>query len=149
MARGQGQGHKKIRGQGQGDIFRGQTLSRPRTGMLEVKDHGHNAEVFSKKKKKRSSLKIRKFSGVLLDQTNIANDLGPFSTTQKIVLSSNRGQGVFEGLQASRPRLRTSNFVLKDSTFANLSKIKLINQKITLKNGQKLVLNFDRLLTNA
>ena len=29
-----GQGHKKIRGQGQ--PFRGQALSRPRTGMLEA-----------------------------------------------------------------------------------------------------------------
>ena len=28
---------KKIRGQGQGQPFRGQTLSRPRTGMLEAK----------------------------------------------------------------------------------------------------------------
>ena len=53
-ARGQGQGHKKIRGQGQGQPFRGQTLSRPRTGMLEAKakDQGHKAQVLSKKKKK-------------------------------------------------------------------------------------------------
>ena len=29
---------KNIRGQGQGQPFRGQTLSRPRTGMLEAKD---------------------------------------------------------------------------------------------------------------
>ena len=45
---------KKIRGQGQGQPFRGQTLSRPRTGMLEVKakDQGHKAQVLSKKKKK-------------------------------------------------------------------------------------------------
>ena len=28
---------RKIRGQGQGQPFRGQTLSRPRTGMLEAK----------------------------------------------------------------------------------------------------------------
>ena len=28
---------KKIRGQGQGQPFRGQTLSSPRTGMLEAK----------------------------------------------------------------------------------------------------------------
>ena len=40
-ARGQGQGHKKIRDQDQGQPFRGQTLSRPRTGMLEAKDQGH------------------------------------------------------------------------------------------------------------
>ena len=46
---------KKIRGQGQGQgqPFRGQTLSRPRTGMLEAKakDQGHKAQVLSKKKK--------------------------------------------------------------------------------------------------
>ena len=41
---------KKIRGQGQ--PFRGQTLSRPRTGMLEAKakDQGHKRQVLSKKK---------------------------------------------------------------------------------------------------
>ena len=35
---------KKIRGQGQGQPFRGQTFSRPRTGMLEAKakDQGHS-----------------------------------------------------------------------------------------------------------
>ena len=51
---------KKIRGQGQGQPFRGQTLSRPRTGMLEAKakDQGHKAQVLSKKKKKRSSQKF-------------------------------------------------------------------------------------------
>ena len=45
---------KKIRGQGQGQPFRGQTLSRPRTGMLEAKakDQGHKRECSPKKKKK-------------------------------------------------------------------------------------------------
>ena len=47
-ARGKGQGHKKIRGQGQ--PFRGQTLSRPRTGMLEAKDQGHSRKCSPKKK---------------------------------------------------------------------------------------------------
>ena len=48
---------KKIRGQGQGQPFRGQTLSRPRTGMLEAKakDQGHKRKCSPKKKKKRSS----------------------------------------------------------------------------------------------
>ena len=51
---------KKIRGQGQGQSFRGQTLSRPRTGMLEAKakDQGHKAQVLSKKKKKKVFTKI-------------------------------------------------------------------------------------------
>ena len=52
---------KKIRGQGQGQgqPFRGQTLSRPRTGMLEAKakDRGHSRKRCPKKKKKKSSSK--------------------------------------------------------------------------------------------
>ena len=44
---------KKIRGQGQGQPFRGQNLSRPRTGMLEAKakDQGHRRKCSPKKKK--------------------------------------------------------------------------------------------------
>ena len=44
---------KKIRGrgQGQGQPFRGQTLSRPRTGILEAKakDQGHSRKCSKKK----------------------------------------------------------------------------------------------------
>ena len=62
-ARGQGQRHKKIRGQGQG-----QTLSRPRTGMLEAKakDQGHKRECSPKKKKKGLH---KNFSGDLHKKT--------------------------------------------------------------------------------
>ena len=49
---------KKIRGQGQGQPFRGQTLSRPRTGMLEAKDQGHKRKCSPKKKKKKVFTKI-------------------------------------------------------------------------------------------
>ena len=43
---------KKIRGQGQGQPFRGQTLSRPRTGMLKAKakDQGHSRKGSPKTK---------------------------------------------------------------------------------------------------
>ena len=43
---------KKIRGHGQGQPFREQTLSRPRTGMLEAKakDRGHRSKRSPKKK---------------------------------------------------------------------------------------------------
>ena len=43
---------KKIRGQSQGQPFRGQNLSRPRTGMLEAKaaDEGHRCKHSQKKK---------------------------------------------------------------------------------------------------
>ena len=52
---------KKIRGQGQGQPFRGQTLSRPRAGMLEAKDRNARGQgqgprtqpqVFSERKKR-------------------------------------------------------------------------------------------------
>ena len=61
-ARGQGQRHKKIPRQGQ--PFRGQTLSRPRTGMLDANQCQRlRTQRESNLKKKRSTLqKIRKFS---------------------------------------------------------------------------------------
>ena len=54
---------KKIRGQGQGQPFRGQTLSRPRTGMLEAKakDQGHSRKCSPKK---RSSKKFSRQSPI-------------------------------------------------------------------------------------
>ena len=104
---------KKIRGQGQGQgqPFRGQTLSRPRTGMLEAKakDQGHKAQVLSKKKKKkkRSSQKFFKQSSRKNAFQKIFQPLHKILTFQKIVLSSSRGQANFRGLEASRPRPRT------------------------------------------
>ena len=103
---------KKIRGQGQGQPFRGQTLSRPRTGMLEAKakDQGHKAQVLSKKKKKkkkRSSQKFFKRSPRKNPFQKIFQPLHKILTFQKIVLSSSRGQANFRGLEASRPRPRT------------------------------------------
>ena len=46
-----GQGHKKTWGQGQGQPFRGQTLSRPRKDVLEAKakDQGHKRKCSPKK----------------------------------------------------------------------------------------------------
>ena len=116
---------KKIQGQGQ--PFRGQTLSRPRTGMLEAKakDQGHKAQVLSKKKKKkglhknfsgdlqnkkkkkRSSQKFFKQSPLKNVFQKIFQPLHKILTFQKIVLSSSRGQANFRGLEASRPRPRT------------------------------------------
>ena len=91
---------KKIRdqGQGQGQPFRGQTLSRPRTGMLEAKakDQGHKAQVLSKKKKKkRSSQKFFKRSPRKNAFQKIFQPLHKILTFRKIVLSSSRGQANF------------------------------------------------------
>ena len=64
-ARGQGQGHKKkIRDQGQ--PFQGQTLSRPRTGMLEAKAKAKDtaASVLQKKGLQKKFLGDLQFIGV-------------------------------------------------------------------------------------
>ena len=104
---------KKIRGQGQ--PYRGQTLLRPRTGMLEAKDQGHKRKC-SPKKKKRSSQKFFKQSPQKNVFQKIFQALHEILTIQKIVLSSSRGQANFRGLEASRPKPRTSKCVLEDST---------------------------------
>ena len=117
---------------GQGQPFRVQTLSRPRTGMLEAKAKDTSASALPQKKglhknflgdllkKKRSSQKFFKRS----PQSNVFQKffqaLHKILTIQKILLSSSRGQANFRGLEASRPRPRTSKCVLeaKDSTSA-------------------------------
>ena len=121
---------KKIRGQGQGQPFRGQTLSRPRTGMLEAKakDQGHKRKCSPKKKKKssqkffrrpqkkkkRSSQKFFKRSPQKRVFQKIFQALHKILIIQKLVLSSSRGQANFRGLEASRPRPSTSKCVLED-----------------------------------
>ena len=102
--------------------------------MLEAKakDQGHKAQVLSKKKKKKSLHK--NFSGDLQKKKKkkrssqkffkrsprknafqkIFQPLHKILTFQKIVLSSSRGQANFRGLEAWRPRPRTSKSVLED-----------------------------------
>ena len=80
--------------------------------MLEAKDQGCNAEVLSKEKglhskrsqnagdlrKKRSLLKKSQGLWRAPRRNNIAHNLGAFSTTQNMVLSSSRELGIFEDL---------------------------------------------------
>ena len=75
--------HKKIRSQGQGQPFRGQTLSRPRTGILEAKDTSASdlqkekllQKNFSDDEQKRNTKKIlifrTKFSARFLAFSNV------------------------------------------------------------------------------
>ena len=124
-------------------------LSRPRTGMLEAKakDQGHKAQVLSKKKKKkrssqkffrrsqkkkkkkkkkkRSSQKFFKRSPRKNAFQKIFQPLHKILTFQKIVLSSSRGQANFRGLEASRPRPRTSKSVLEDVLEDSTSGVKV------------------------
>ena len=100
-ARGQGQGHKKIRCQGQGRPFRGQTLSRPRTGMLKAKDQGHKRKCSPKKKVFTKIFQTISTKNVF---QKIFQAIHKILTIQKIVLFSSRGQANFRGLEASRPR---------------------------------------------
>ena len=107
-ARGQGQGHKKIRGQGQPAL--------QRTDRLEAKDRnvrgqGPRTQAQALFKKKRSSDKIFRQSQKKTVFQKIFQPLRKLLTTLKIELSSSRGQTNFRGLEASRPR--TSNCVLE------------------------------------
>ena len=109
---------KKFRGQCQE-----QTLLRPRTkdtGASVLKKNKKSLQIFVsgenglqnffsgnlylRKPKKRSLLIFRKVSGVF--QQNFIGS--------KIVLSSSPGQGNFRGLEASRPKPRSSKCVLED-----------------------------------
>ena len=96
----------------------------PRTDTLEAKDRNARgqglrtqAQVLSKKKKKGLH---KNFSGDLHKKRFPKNFSGAPQTfnNSKIVLSSSRGQANFRGLEASRPRPRTSKSVLEDSTSA-------------------------------
>ena len=96
---------KKIRGQGHGQPFRGQTLLMPRTGMLEAKakDHGHKRKC-SPKQNKRFFFRRSPEKNVF---QKFFQELHKILTIQKIVVSSRRGQANFRGLEAPRPRIRT------------------------------------------
>ena len=70
----------------------------------------------------------------------IGHDLSPFSTNQKMVLFSSRGQGIFEDLQASRPASpRTSNCVLEDvleysTSDSYVVKLVVVSMTISVRN---------------
>ena len=142
---GQGQGHKKnprprprtafprtdtheakdrnARGQGQGP--RTQSASALQKKKKKKKGLHKNFSGDLQKKKKRSSQKFFKRSPRKNAFQKIFQPLHKILTFQKIVLSSSRGQANFRGLEASRPRPRTSKSVLEakdvleDSTSVN------------------------------
>ena len=103
---------KKIPGQGQ--PFRGQTLSRPRprtkdtsASALPKKKGLHknfSGDLKKKKKRKRSSQKFFKQSPRKHVFQKIFQVLHKILTIQKILLSSSREQANFRGLETSRPR---------------------------------------------
>ena len=84
----------------------GQECSRPRPRTKDTQKKKRSSQTFfrrSPKKKKKKKGLHKNFSGDL-----------KILTFQKIVLSSSRGQANFRGLEASRPRPRTSKCVLED-----------------------------------
>ena len=98
-----GQGHKKIQGHGQGQPFRGKTVSRPMTGMLETiaKDQEHRRKCSQKQ-----------------GLQNFFQAVYKNLTIQKIEMSSSRGldlRGQGRGLQNC---VLEAKYVLKDSTSA-------------------------------
>ena len=109
----------------------GQECSRPRTkdistSALQKKKKKRSSQKFFSRspKKKKSSQKLFRRSPQKNVFQKIFQALHKILTIQKIVLSSSRGQANFRGLEASRPRPRTSKCVLEnvleDSTSGNL-----------------------------
>ena len=115
----------------------------PRTDTLEAKDRnsggqGHKRKCSPKEKKKKVSTKI--FQAISTKKRfpkNFSSAPQNFNHS-KIVLSSSRGQANFHGLEASRPRPRTSKCVLEakdvleDSTSAISSLFCPTLEKITV-----------------
>ena len=121
-ARGQGQGHK---------INPRPRTAFPRTDTLEAKERNARgqgqgprtqAQVLSKKKKVFTKI----FQQAISEKKKVLQALHKILTIQKIVLSSSRGQANFRGLEASRPRPRTSKCVLEDSTSSDYTERKNI-----------------------
>ena len=83
----------------------------PRTQAQVFSKTNRSSKIFSGDLHLRETKKgLRKFFARFLAFSN------KISTVQKIVLSSSRGQGNFRGLEASRPRPRTSKCVLSWTT---------------------------------
>ena len=112
---------KPSRGQGQGPRTQAQAFSKKKR-FLKKFSSNLKKKVFKKFFQAKKVFKkffsgdfhlrktkkgLRKFTARFLALSN------KISTVQKIVLSSSRGQGNFRGLEASRPRPRTSKSVLE------------------------------------
>ena len=108
---------KKIRGQGQGQPFRGQTLSqgqgqecsRPRT-QAKVLSYKKSSKIFFQAISKKKQKVFKKFFQVISKKRKKGlpknfSGTAKISTTYKIVLPSSRGQANFRGLEASRPKI--------------------------------------------
>ena len=110
----------------------GQECSRPRPRTKDT-----SASALQKKKGLHknfsSNLHKNKFSKKFFQA------LDRILTIQKIVLSSSRGQANFRGLEASRPRPRTSKCVLKD----------VLEAKDVLEDSTSDYLTFSKLLLNS
>ena len=72
---------KKIRGQGQGQPFRGQTLSRPRTDTLEAKDRNARGQGQGPRTQSASALQKKKKKGL---HKNFSGDLQKKKKKKKI-----------------------------------------------------------------
>ena len=101
----------------------GQECSRPRPRTKDTRAialqkkkglHKNFLGDLKKKKRKRSSQKFFKRSPQKNVFQKVFQPLHKILTIHKIVLSSNRGQANFRGLEASRPRPRTAKCVLED-----------------------------------
>ena len=109
---------KKIRGQGQGQPFRGQTLSRPRQECSRPRPRTKDTSASAlQKNKKRSLQKIfRRSQKKKKVFTKIFQAISTKKRFPKIFQALHKILTIQRGLEASMPRPRTSKCVLEDST---------------------------------
>ena len=119
----------------------GQECSRPRprtkdtsASALQKKKGLHKNFLGDLQKKKKVFTKIFQAISTKKRFQKIFQALHKILTIQKILLSSSRGQAKFRGLEASRPRPRTSKCVLeaKDVLEDSTSVMRSFRSKLTL-----------------
>ena len=94
----------------------GQECSTPRTQAQLLSEKKVVRKIYQAISKKRSSKKLSRWSPEKNVFQKIFQALNKLLPTQKLVPFSNRGQGNFRGLEATRPK--TSKCVLEDISVA-------------------------------
>ena len=117
---------QKIRGQGQGLTFRGQTISRPitkdtkrkcsRKKRSSSKKLANFPRNFRRSPKKRSSRKKSRILRSISGEEKKGHAFSPFLTNQKIVLSSTE-EKVFSGLVGFEAKTKDLTFEEKAKDF--------------------------------
>ena len=130
---------RNARGQGQGPRTQAQVLSNKKKKIF--------TKIFQAIFKKKKGLQ-KNFSGDLHKNTfskKFFKRSTKFSHFKKLLLSSSRGQANFRGLEASRPRPRTSKFVLETKDVLENSTSAIFQQQFIKARVQSSIAIYQKL----